>query len=618
MKETVAILDAGAQYGKVIDRRVRELSVETHILPMSTPASQLSEYAAIIISGGPQSVYDAEAPEFDPRIFELGRPMLGICYGMQLINYALGGTVERKSRREDGPCTIEVSDASALFSGLDTRQTVLMSHGDSIGGLAAGFRATANSNGLVAAIEDPARRMYGLQFHPEVDLTEHGKQMLHNFLYSVAGLSGSYTMEDRIAKATDYIHEKVGDGEVLLLVSGGVDSTVCAALLNKTLGPERVHAIHIDNGFMRLDESRKVKEALQANGLELTVIDASDDFYKGTTEVGGNIVGPLDTVTDPQAKRHIIGDTFMRVAENAIRQLNLDPERTFLAQGSLRPDLIESASKIASGKAQVIKTHHNDTELVRMLREKGRVIEPLQDYHKDEARELGRRLSLPDDIVMRQPFPGPGLAVRILCAEEPYITDEFEDINAQLHAFSTLGVTATLLPVRTVGVQGDGRSYSYLAGLSGAKDWRHLMQIAREIPKAIHRINRVAYIFGEKVEGPVTEITPTHLTPDVIGQLQQADDIVNNALRQYGLLQRLSQVPVISFPVSFGKKGARSIAIRTFITNDFMTGRPAVLGKDFPEHALDDMVIGILRDVQGVSRVVYDLTSKPPGTTEWE
>jgi GMP synthase (glutamine-hydrolysing) len=369
---------------------------------------------------------------------------------------------------------------------------------------------------------------------------------------------------------------------------------------------------------MRLDESRKVQKALQNCCLELTVIDAASDFYNGTTEIDGKKAGPLCTATDPQHKRHIIGDTFMRVAEQAIRQLDLDPGKTYLAQGSLRPDLIESASKKASGNAQVIKTHHNDTELVRKLREQGRVIEPLQDYHKDEVRELGRMLGLPDDIVMRQPFPGPGLAVRLLCAKEPYVTGEFDKINARLQEFCSTGLTATLLPVRTVGVQGDGRSYSYLVGLSGKKDWDALLRTAGEIPKAIHAVNRVAYLFGDAVEGPVREITPTYPEPCAVEQLRLADSIVNDTLAEHGLLTKLSQVPVISFPVHFGIPGNRSIAIRTFITNDFMTGRPAVPGKDFPSSALDEMVAGILRDLKGVSRVAYDLTSKPPGTTEWE
>ena len=616
--EKLAILDAGAQYGKVIDRRVRNLRVLSELLPMDTLAEKLKAYKAIIISGGPESVYGENAPKYDPQLFSLGIPVLGICYGMQLMNYASGGTVRKQEVREDGQYEISVDNSSVLFKGLDPKQKVLLTHGDSTDSIAREFRVIAKSSNLVSGIEDPGRKLYGVQFHPEVDLTEHGGNILKNFLYSIAGFSGSYTMEDRKLKAIEYIRDTVGDKKVLVLVSGGVDSTVCATILNEALGPERVYALHIDNGFMRLNESAKVRDALEKQGIELRVVDASQEFYSARTTVKGAETPILKTVTSPEQKRKIIGDTFMRVAQKAIGELGLDPSEVYLAQGTLRPDLIESASHIASGRADVIKTHHNDTELVRKLRQEGRVVEPLRDYHKDEVRELGSQLGLPDNLVWRQPFPGPGLAVRIICAEKPYITDDFGRINEKLGEFSTPEISATLLPIQTVGVQGDGRSYSYLAGLSGKKDWNELFRIAKEIPKQVHKVNRIVYIFGDPVTGPVKGITPTYLREDVIAQLQKADDIVNEVLLKYNLIRKLSQVPVISFPVNFGLEGYRSIGIRTFITNDFMTGAPAIPGKDIPESAVDEMVSRILKEVEKVSRVAYDLTSKPPGTTEWE
>jgi GMP synthase (glutamine-hydrolysing) len=245
------------------------------------------------------------------------------------------------------------------------------------------------------------------------------------------------------------------------------------------------------------------------------------------------------------------------------------------------------------------------------------VVEPLSGLHKDEVRELGERLGLPHELVWRQPFPGPGLAIRVICAGKPYKTADFADMARHLKQLDGGGVFCSLLPIKTVGVQGDGRSYSYLAGLSGKPDWNKLIELAREIPKTVHGINRVAYIFGEPVRGAVQEITPTYLTSDVLGQLRAADEVVTKVMLKYNLMQTLRQVPVISFPVHFGQPGKRSIAIRTFITNDWMTGVPAIPGVDFSPEALGEMIEGILR-VPGVARVAYDLTSKPPGTTEWE
>lgn len=274
MEELIAILDAGAQYGKVIDRRVRDLAVKSELIPLNSPTKLLKKYKAFIISGGPESVYSDNAPQFNPDIFTLGKPILGICYGMQLMNYQAGGTVEKKARREDGPCTIEVETNSRLFNGLDTKQFVLMTHGDSVDQIGKGFRKTADSDGLVAGIEDAERQLYGVQFHPEVDLSTNGKKILSNFLFDIAGFSGNYTIENREEKALEYIRKSVGDKSVLILVSGGVDSTVCAALLSKALPKEKIYAIHIDSGFMRKNESSLVEQALKVLGLNLQVIRA--------------------------------------------------------------------------------------------------------------------------------------------------------------------------------------------------------------------------------------------------------------------------------------------------------------------------------------------------------
>lgn len=675
--EVVAILDAGSQYGKVIDRRVRELNVETELFPITEKAETFtSKYKAVIISGGPQSVYDEGAHVIDPKIFELGVPVLGICYGMQLMCYQSGRQVGKKTSREDGQFIIKVDPASALYKDMNPEQSVLLTHGDTVFDAPEGWKVTGKSGNLIASIENTEKRLYGVQYHPEVDLTVNGVQIFKNFLFGVAGLSASFTLKDRKETAVEYIRSRVGpDSKVLVLVSGGVDSSVCAALCTLALGPERVHALHICNGFMRKDESIKVKEALARLNLNLEVVDASEDFYGATTKIGSSPIPTdrLDTVINPEEKRKIIGDTFMRVAQKEIARLGLSAETTFLAQGTLRPDLIESASHTVSASAAVIKTHHNDTDLVRELRQKGHVIEPLADYHKDEVRALGRDLGLPEDLVARHPFPGPGLAIRIICSStKADIDDSFHETNRRLRhlltefnpddpsektpsellelrdeerevfrrLLATSHVSAVLLPIKTVGVQGDGRSYHYVCALStddpasydkslaaGSPptidgvfnpDWETLFALAKFIPKIYHNVNRVVYVFGKRIRDPIVDITPTTLTKDAIFQLQEADDRVNQVFFERDQVKKVSQAPVILFPVGFeqGTTG-RSVALRTLITNDFMTGHAAHPGTELEAETVLESVRRVLQ-VPGIGRVVYDLTSKPPGTTEWE
>ncbi len=616
VKEKIAILDAGAQYGKVIDRKIRELNVESDILSLNSKTEKIIKYKALIISGGPESVYSEKAPEYNKDIFRLGVPILGICYGMQLINYFFGGTVKKGLRREDCETFIDIKKESKLFEGLEKKGQVLMSHGDVVENVAENFEIIAFSGDIPAAIQNIEKKIYATQFHPEVDLTEKGDLILENFLYKICDFKGSFTLDYSLDKTIEEIKKRVGKNNILVLVSGGVDSFVSASILAKALDPSQIYAIHIDNGFMRKNESEKVDESLKKAGVHLKVVDASKEFYNAKTKIDGREIGPLKEVINPEEKRKIVGDTFMKVSDRVIKEAGLDIEKTFIAQGTLRPDLIESASELASDKADIIKTHHNDTALVREKRKKGMIIETNKDWHKDEVRKIGEMLNLPNDIVWRHPFPGPGLAVRIICAKNTNIDENSERINEKLEKFSNKDINVNLLPIKTVGIQGDHRSYKYLAAISGKADWKKLKEIANEIPKEIHEINRVVYVFGERISEPIKEITPTFLRQEEIKQVREADNIVEKNLIKHNLSKKLSQVPTILFPVSFGKEGQRSIAIRPFITNDFMTGKPAI-PEDIPLKCVNNIVEQILK-IKGISRVVYDLTSKPPGTTEWE
>lgn len=641
--ERIAILDCGAQYTKVIDRRVRELNIETVIYPVDVPASTLANEAlqGIILSGGPHSVYEADAPSCDPAIFDLGVPVLGICYGMQLLTQHFGGTVESCSLKEYGETLIDIDTDSPIFEGLEAKEQVLMSHGDSVTQLGEGFVQIATSHSVVngqsvavvAAVANTERNIYGLQFHPEVELSLHGDVMLKNFLYGVCQLTGNFKLENRLEGLLEELREQVGKHPVFVLVSGGVDSSVVAAALVKALAPEQVYAVHMNTGLMRLNESDLVCDALQAIGLKhLKRLDAQEAFLNFmSVNDEGQPIGPLCEATDPEEKRRLIGDAFFKLIDDEMRETfakaGLNPDKVLLAQGTLRPDLIESGNKEVSKTAHKIKTHHNDVPLIQQQREKGLVVEPNRDLHKDEVREVGRLLGLPEALVIRQPFPGPGLGVRTLCATEPFGLETYDALNAELQQVaSEYGLEAVLLPVRTVGVQGDGRTYSFAGALQGDSNWdsdagfNRIRQAAREIPNRIRAINRLALNIHPSFRLPkaVKTITPTTLQPDVIATLQQWDDATTQFAMAHAQFNHISQLLTVMLPVDTENQGRRSLAVRGVVTSDFMTARPAWPGQEFAYGFLSQLGQALATSQQGLEGIYYDVTGKPPATVEWE
>ncbi|MBK8190469.1 MAG: glutamine-hydrolyzing GMP synthase [Vampirovibrionales bacterium] len=639
-REKIAILDCGAQYTKVIDRRVRELRVETEIFPLNVDPARISlddGFIGVILSGGPASVYQTGAPQPHPALFKLDVPMLGICYGMQLMTRAHGGSVVAGEAKEYGETLITVMPDCALFRGLAASQQALMSHGDRVEALAPGFTVVAESPAphsggapIIAAVADAARGRYGVQFHPEVELTVNGVTMLQRFLYDICGACGAFSLENRLETTIADIRRTVGDQDVFVLVSGGVDSSVTAALLVRALGPQKVFAVHIDSGLMRHQESDRVCEALSAIGLtHLRRMNAADAFFNARAEMDGRAIGPLSHATDPEEKRRLIGDTFYHLAQQAMREADCDIDRAFIAQGTLRPDLIESGNRDVSVTAQKIKTHHNDVPLIQAHRERGLILETNRDWHKDEVREIGRMLGLPDDLVDRQPFPGPGLGIRVLCATQPFTTPDDDAIALELDRLAkAAGYGALLLPVKSVGVQGDGRSYSHLALIDAGDaharrarfaDWQTLKALARQIPNHVHAVNRVAIALnGPALPAVCNRITPTTLTPQTVERLRLWDHYVSQAFRKAGLFGRISQLLAVLVPVDLSGGDGVSLAIRAVVTSDYMTARPAAIGDEIPIDFLLSLADELSALPDAPTRVFYDVTSKPPATVEWE
>jgi GMP synthase (glutamine-hydrolysing) len=602
--DKIAVVDFGGQYAHLIATKVRRLHVLAEILQPEDPPEKFALYKGIIFSGSPAlSAFDEDSL-YDKAVFDLPLPILGFCFGHQEIAKQYGGQVEHTAR-EYGPAQLLIRGNSPIFEGLAQEETVWMSHGDSVTALPPGFEEVGVSvdggGGSLhrnAAIANETLKRYGFQFHPEVDDTINGEAMLSNFVLKICGCRPDWTMGNFIEEEAARLRERVGKRDVFLLASGGVDSTVCAVLLGEALGPERVHLLHIDNGLMRKDESAGVMEAFRSRGLgrNLHFKDASARF-----------LGALGGLVDPEAKRQAIGHTFIEVFKEEASRLDL--AGCLLAQGTIYPDTIETGG---TKRADVIKTHHNRVQVIQEMIEKGLVVEPLAELYKVEVRELGESLGLPEELVWRHPFPGPGLGIRLLCSDGQPIEPAEGAPEALARVLGSGGVSAAILPVHSVGVKADLRSYEQPVMVWGDLSPAHAEALGARIFKEVPGVNRCIVDLTGKGFQRARPLMAT-VTRERLDLLREADALVMEALRRHGLYRTVWQCPTVLVPLELDGRGSEFVVIRPVLSERAMTARPALL----PASVLAELADSTLR-LPGVSGVALDVTTKPPGTIEWE
>jgi len=603
--DAVAVIDFGGQYAHLIATKVRRQGVLAEIRQPEDPIEDFENYKGIIISGSPSLSSYGEDSTYTKEIYDLDVPIIGFCFGHQEIAKHYGGEVVHGGR-EWGKANLHLNRQHQLFAGLGPVEPVWMSHYDSVVTLGPEFEElghTVTGEGSAqhrcAAIGSDSLRRYGFQYHPEVDDTVHGDQMIANFVLHICGCRPTWSMDGFVDEECKRIREQVGDRSVFLLVSGGVDSTVAAAIIGKAVGADRLHLLHIDNGLMRKGESRHVIDLFHRLGLckNLNFLDASGVFLDALTGE-----------TDPERKRRIIGDTFIKVFQDEAKRLGLDDH--LLAQGTIYPDTIETGG---TKRADVIKTHHNRVPIIEEMIAAGEVVEPLSELYKVEVRELGERLGIPHDALWRHPFPGPGLGVRLLCSDGAADTSGVDEMaTAAARVSDRYGLDSLLLPIRSVGVKADLRAYEHPVLLSGRVKWSALLDAASAITADVPGINRCVWNMGTRHPSRSRPL-PATVTRERLSLLREADHIVMTALTNHELYDDIWQCPTVLVPLAFDDADGELVVIRPVRSQRAMTATPVEL----PAVMVDDVREAILA-LPGIGGLALDITSKPPGTIEWE
>lgn len=622
--EKIVVLDFGSQYAHLIAKRFRALGYYSEIELPSCDVEKLRDAKGIVFSGGPASVYDEKTPDFNSRILDLDVPILGLCYGHYIVQLGYNGKVGKAEVGEFGFAQLNIRKElnSPLFKGIDPQQQVWMSHQDGVLSMGEGFEVIGSTKDCpFAATQNLAKKRFSLQCHCEVKDTPCGNQIFENFA-QYCQMPKNWDEDAVLNHIIEDTKKQAGDKNVLLFLSGGVDSTVAFALLNKALGQDRVLGLHIDNGFMRKNESSNVDKAYRGHNFNNFVVkDASESFLSA-------IAG----LTDPQKKRMAVGENFITVRDNFVKEQKLDEDKYMLAQGTLYPDIIESGG---TKNSHTIKTHHNRVEGIQKLIEKGLIIEPLKDLYKDEVRRMGKKLGLEDDLVMRHPFPGPGLSINVLCSEGELSAEDKEELKKAKEEFDGIAITEfcenctaslvkTVLPVKSVGVQGDFRTYRFPACLAFEKDEKgffHVPKVREKVEKTSSTITNTAKFLNRTViklyqkPGVKDEdlvLQKGYCTRERLDQLREVDNIVLTELHKNGWYDKIFQHLTIDLPYATSDKKA-SFVLRPVVSEDVMTARFAWL----PMELLDNIVRQIA-ELDFVDSLYLDCTNKPPATFGWE